>query len=209
MSRSSLYTSLLGPNDIRLICLQPGDTEGLVCDLKHASLSDSPSYEALSYTWGLDDPVLDKQFFSITLSDTKFSVAANLYSALKRLRQKEPRILWVDAICINQDDLLERAQQVRIMSKIYSSASRVLIWLGEEEPADNLAFDNLRGWNERLKSPEVASNLSAYLWRVDLTELDSPAWTGLGSVLSRRWFRRIWVIQEAAMAEKAMVICGS
>ncbi|KAH7383542.1 heterokaryon incompatibility protein-domain-containing protein [Cadophora sp. MPI-SDFR-AT-0126] len=208
MPLSVLYTSL-DPNEIRLICLQPGNTDSIVCDLKRASLLESPSYEALSYTWELDDPTPDKHLFSITLSGRTFSVAANLYSALTHLRQNEPRILWIDAICINQDDLLERAQQVRIMSKIYSSASRVLIWLGEEEPTDKLAFDNLRDWNERLKSPEVASNLSAHVWKVDLAELDTPAWTGLGSVLSRRWFRRLWVIQEAVMAEKAIVICGS
>ncbi|KAK0128770.1 hypothetical protein ONS95_000721 [Cadophora gregata] len=202
------YTSLVGPDDIRLICLHPGDTASLVCDLRIISLSDSTSYEALSYTWGLDDPILDKQSFSITLSDRKFSVAANLYFALKRLREEKPRMLWIDAICISQDDLLERAQQVRIMSKIYSSASRVLIWLGEEEPTDRLAFDNLRKWNERLKSPEIAADLSAHIWRNERAELDSPAWPAVGSVLSRRWFRRIWVIQEAAMAKAAVVICG-
>ena len=54
MPLSSLYTSLAAPNEIRLIHLQPGDTDSLVCDLEVASLKDNPSYEALSYTWGLD-----------------------------------------------------------------------------------------------------------------------------------------------------------
>ncbi|KAH7330446.1 heterokaryon incompatibility protein-domain-containing protein [Rhexocercosporidium sp. MPI-PUGE-AT-0058] len=209
MASSPLYIPLKGPNDIRLVCLQPGDTDSLVCDLIYVSLKDSPSYEALSYTWELDEPNLYDKTYSITLCQQTFSVAPNLYFALTHLQQQKPRMLWIDAISINQKDLLERAQQVRIMSNIYSSASRVVIWLGEEEPTDKLAFDHLRSWNVRLGVSEVSNNLQAAIMKLGLPELESPGWRALGSVLSRRWFRRMWIVQEAALAASATAMCGS
>ncbi|KAG4442480.1 hypothetical protein IFR05_002032 [Cadophora sp. M221] len=122
----------LDPNrrEIRLISLLPGKLfDPIAVALAPFSLDDedTPAYEALSYVWGeTSDPQ------NIELNWVTFPVTANLYMALQFLRIPSGiRILWVDAICINQDDVEERNNQVSLMGSIYSSAWRVLCWLGD------------------------------------------------------------------------------
>jgi hypothetical protein len=120
---------------IRLIALHSvpsPDNNGVdpvICDIFTASLNHSPIYEALSYTWG--DPNLRS---NISFNGSLVSVTANLAKALRDIRHIEviqaTRILWVDAICTNQDDLKERNEQVRMMGDIYRRAEQVLSWLG-------------------------------------------------------------------------------
>ena len=126
--------------DFRLLTLEPGrKNESLCASLWHASLDQPPSYEALSYVWGnamveAGDSAKVNNFKKsqvITLDGCLFPIGENLYSALIHLtNEMEPRTLWVDAICINQDDSFERGRQVRIMSQIYAKSSSVLAWLG-------------------------------------------------------------------------------
>jgi hypothetical protein len=74
-------------------------------------------------------------------------VAANLFVAFQYLRyQTKPRTLWCDAICINQEDLLERSQQVQLMDLVYRGADRVLVWLGEQNHNSDVAFDLIDKW---------------------------------------------------------------
>ena len=69
----------------------------------------------------------------IWLQGMRLSITQNLSAALHRLRlPKEPRVFWVDAICINQDDVVERNQHIGIMRHIYKSAREVMVWVGEE-----------------------------------------------------------------------------
>ncbi|KAF8859326.1 heterokaryon incompatibility, partial [Acephala macrosclerotiorum] len=85
-------------------------------------------YEALSYVWGESDPPC-----WILCNGQRKSVTPNLGAALRRLRYKEKwRLVWIDAICVNQEDLDERSQQVMLMRNIYSPARRVIVWLGED-----------------------------------------------------------------------------
>ncbi|KAH8883497.1 heterokaryon incompatibility, partial [Thozetella sp. PMI_491] len=86
-------------------------------------------YEALSYVWG--PPNFSE---SISCHGVACKVTPNLLAALRRLRYtNKDRTLWVDAICIRQSDIDERIQQVSRMGDIYSQASRVLVWLGDED----------------------------------------------------------------------------
>lgn len=137
-------------------------------------------------------------------------MAPNLFLALKHFRYlEEPRVLWIDAICINQDGVPERGKQVQIMSKIYSKARRVIVWFGEEAPTDALAFDLLHRWYRRINSQghdldplgEVLGDLVA--------EGRVPSFTALCRLLERRWFRRVWVIQEVVVATNTVATCGS
>src|SRR5438034_6605365 len=91
-------------NEIRLITLRAGDTgHTIVCSLSHFPLHDAPSYRALSYTWGNTADIR-----SILLNGQKVSVTANLEDALRAMQQvTEDSYFWIDALCINQDDLLE------------------------------------------------------------------------------------------------------
>lgn len=115
-------------HQMRLIKLKPGDwSDRIECDLEVVGLGERVEFEAVSYVWGKsfsEEPVfINGHLRNITL---------NLHSALRHFRHKtEIRHLWADAISINQKDGQERNQQVKLMRKIYTECSGVLIWLGE------------------------------------------------------------------------------
>ncbi|KAF5725230.1 het-domain-containing protein [Fusarium mundagurra] len=138
MTTSSGYRQLAPSlSQIRLLHLQPLRTKdhrssapwykcvSLECTFETVHLASSPPYEALSYTWGDE-----KASVRILLNGEEFSVRPNLANALAALRISEPRVLWVDALCINQEDIKERNHQVGMMRDIFRRAERVLVWLG-------------------------------------------------------------------------------
>ncbi|RTE80853.1 hypothetical protein BHE90_004666 [Fusarium euwallaceae] len=144
-SNTEHYNTFLSVNDqeIRLLHVEPGEFDDPIkAYFSQASLKDaeksSLNFDALSYCWG---DVTDRTdiFLAPSKDDIKvdgalqrFSVGRSAAEALRRLRKKDEALtIWIDAVCINQDDLEERAQQVTLMSSIYSLASTVHIWLGE------------------------------------------------------------------------------
>lgn len=127
--------------EIRLIALQPctSPTDAIECKIIKATLSDRPQYEALSYMWG---PEADPQV--IKIDGKKHQIRYNLWLTLKQLRLTgEERVLWIDAICINQDDVKERNHQVSFMSSLYSKAHCVIAWLGPETETSHEAISFL------------------------------------------------------------------
>lgn len=115
--------------EIRILFLLPGDVDvDISCKLVTVSLDNLPDYEALSYTWG--DPTVK---VPIRVNENVLQVTPNLNNALRHLRRRnEKRVLWVDAICINQDDLGEKSYQIPFMGEIYSRTTNCLAWLGLE-----------------------------------------------------------------------------
>ncbi|KAF1999779.1 HET-domain-containing protein [Amniculicola lignicola CBS 123094] len=217
------YSKLDSSNPhIRLVTVHAGSwKDDIRCILHTVPFNSStPSYEALSYVWG------DKNSTrSIVLNGTKFMITENLWLALRRLRDPyASRILWIDAICINQDDDDERSHQVSIMGKIYGKCTKVNLWLGEDKeikrnmfhyslpPVSDVgkrAFELLRllGSNDHLTS-------MACFDTTDPSELRSTRnwehyFEALGEVLGSPWWRRIWVVQELALPEKAEFIFAS
>lgn len=143
-SNSAHYSAPLdaGSHEIRIIVVEPGEFDDPVKGyFKTVSLADEtrvPSFAALSYCWGDQNDQVDIDLGSsqgtITapMATARFSVGRTVEAALRRLRHKDtPLEVWIDAVCINQDDRKERAEQVNLMSDIFSSASAVHIWLGE------------------------------------------------------------------------------
>ncbi|KEY74542.1 hypothetical protein S7711_07148 [Stachybotrys chartarum IBT 7711] len=124
--------------ETRIVRLQPGKwIEAIRCHLDVVSLDSKPEFEALSYTWSENKDGARKDAKSrMILNGHNFLVSSNLKLALRQLRSEtEARVLWVDAICINQSDIEERNEQVSMMRNIYSSCNHVIIWLGTvEEP---------------------------------------------------------------------------
>ncbi len=117
--------------EIRLVNLQPSHdfSADLRCDICHYFLDQHQEYEALSYEWG--NP---KETVPIFLDGTEFSITLNLEKALRHLRFADvPRVLWVDAICVNQSSIQERGEQVALIGQIYTSSSADLLWLGEDD----------------------------------------------------------------------------
>lgn len=167
-------------------------------DLDHLDQASFAFYEALSYTWG--DPSLPRA--PCKLNGHEHAVTVNLELALKKLRGRtRKRYLWVDALCINQDDVIERALQVQIMRRIYESAEQVLVWLGGD--ADNSA-DAIR-LMDRFTDADCPDD---YVERSILDNKDLAQWKAVAKLFDREWFRRVWVRQEVAVAKEIMVMCG-
>lgn len=189
-------------HEIRLLKIAPRSlSDDIECNLIHASLDDKPLYEALSYTWGTPD-------FSnlISLDGKDFLVTKNLQAALRQIRhQDEERVVWIDAICIDQTNIPERNEQVRQMRSIYQSASRVLVWLGPEAGDSNIAMDFIAEMG-RIYDPtmrlEDANNVPDFA-------ISDTAWKALSRLFRRPWYKRIWVLQEISASTNATVICGS
>jgi hypothetical protein len=161
--------------EFRLLTLHPGQKRSRICiDLRHASIEDPPMYEALSYTWGdpkgpwseIPDSWRVKYSYNIEINGQKMKIGFNLKSALRRIRDRtEFKRLWVDAICINQNNQNERSEQVKEMARIYRQAARVLCWLGEEDRFVKLAFDTLE---------ELCWAVKIQLWGYCCVKLEVP-----------------------------------
>ncbi|KAG9497278.1 hypothetical protein J7337_012073 [Fusarium musae] len=121
---------MTGDKEIRLLILEPGAREDpLECELVNAELSWRTRFEALSYAWG--DDITEHE---LKCSGHIIGVMANLHDALLDLRlPTQRRVLWVDALCINQADNDEKSKQIRLMHEIYSQAYEVLIYLGKSD----------------------------------------------------------------------------
>ena len=138
-------------------------------------------------------------------------VGGELYAALKRLRDKDnPRVMWVDALCINQGDPEERKGHVQLMGQIYAQASKVVIWLGEGIAANVQAFDALWHGGRRLLELQKQENDTGMVRAKFLgdPEMQRHHWDALGDLLRSTWFERVWVIQEIANAPKAEIQIG-
>jgi hypothetical protein len=115
-------------DSIRLVILEPSwePISSIKCRMIHAAFKEKPKYESLSYAWG-DGRATEKIF----LDGQVFLVSSSVSLALRHLRDDtKERILWIDAISINQEDVHERNRQISIMPFIYTRAQRVLVWLG-------------------------------------------------------------------------------
>lgn len=181
---------------IRLIKLEPKNGNTITANLFIASLDHAPKYEALSYTWGNS-----RELSMIHLDDTPFQVTRNLGMALEKLQGTETRIIWIDAICINQKDDHERSDQVTKMRTIYAQASAVIVWLGDHSEYSALAFSLLHEMDAKL---DEKSSLQAIL----NSKYNLDALQGLSKILSREYWWRIWVIQEVHFAPEVLVHCG-
>lgn len=124
-----------------MLALQPGsDTDTIQCLIGTTSISSNTPYEALLYCWG--DASITQ---NIEVEGYRFPVTTNLFAALNSLRLEDsPRILWIDAICIDQSNIAERETQVGLMRNIYQQAHRAVICLGPRRRKTTLAFEFLR-----------------------------------------------------------------
>jgi Heterokaryon incompatibility protein (HET) len=202
---------------IRVLELLPGSLQSPIrCYLRHVSLSDHLEYEALSYCWG--STVKPK---SIMCSTSVLKITEALSAALIRLRlYNRSRCLWVDAICINQEDDDEMSYQIGLMGKIYQSAKSVIVWLGGQAEQSELLEDLVPVLLEA-KRKKAAANDERMLREMTARDLEYygvPHWIYNGGynkyfslcrIASRPWFSRVWVIQEISLAADAVVYCGA
>ena len=164
-----------------MLRLLPSEDENapLRCQLFNYSLEESDKrthpYDALSYVWGKSD---ETRLIFIDKHD--LLVTPNLHEALLHLRYCSiERIIWIDAVCINQKDTKEKERQIRFMGKIYGQANRVVVWLGEAADNSDQALEEIR----YLAGGKVSTNSSN----------KETIQKAILALLRRPWFRRIWV----------------
>ncbi|KAJ4130318.1 hypothetical protein NW768_007301 [Fusarium equiseti] len=200
----------------RLIQLHQGTQPPMRCSLFQAYLDEEESmmpYESLSYVWGNQNTpceiMVNKKVLSITIS---------LYDALCHLRQPhEDRILWVDALCIDQSNIKERSHQVNHMGEIYRKSENVIVWLGYlsgnaadlKTAVDHFALqlpsEAFRKWpcdDQRWRDQWQRAQKS-----LGMTD-NNKLLDGLEIFMSNPWFTRVWVLQEVANAKRAVVECN-
>ncbi|KAK3321769.1 heterokaryon incompatibility protein-domain-containing protein [Apodospora peruviana] len=237
---SPVYRPLsLSKQEIRLLCIQADDNvprsghndspsrrAPVSASLETVSLNDNPEYMALSYAWGSN--TADERIF---VDGVSLSLSCNLAAALHALNNMRDRCIyiWVDYLCINQDDLEEKAWQIHLMSTIYSRASKTLIWLGLKASISSRTLDifaSLDGLTEaqfldemsqiesdhaavgnQQSGPDlIAKNLSSFrLYDEDHTQDLVSKWEHVRSILSLSWWGRRWVIQEAFFSKSPIV----
>ncbi|PVI01611.1 hypothetical protein DM02DRAFT_613548 [Periconia macrospinosa] len=189
--------------EIRLINLRPGNySEPIVCEIVRANLLDSPKYEALSYTWADEngDDALSSHIIC-AMCGSLIDITANCDAALRRLRhQTATRTIWVDSISIEQSNIQERNHHVMQMGNIYSSAQQVLVYLGEEDVDSKEIFGYLK---KAIIIRRDESFVTAFPGNQE-----APHFSTMKRLLSRRWFHRVWVLQEVGLSRKTTVLCG-
>jgi hypothetical protein len=194
---------------IRLITLLPGpQSSDIRCILQivELDLTAKPHYEALSYEWG--SPGTEKD---ISLDGIAFSVRKNLWSALYHLRQKKiSRIMWIDALCIDQSNVLERNHQVGMMGDIYRNAHMVNAWLGEATPESPRAFRKIKRaafLSEAFRMMRVP-RFCVSRWEHKQFQKAMRRRTGIEPVTHASYWSRVWIIQECVLADKLLIHLG-
>ncbi|KAI6358228.1 hypothetical protein MCOR25_007394 [Pyricularia grisea] len=203
------------------------------CSLETVSLL-APAvedYTALSYMWG----GIEGETRTIAVDGRLFQATPNLHAALRQLRNRGYRRLWIDAVCINQADREERSQQVLQMRSIYARAAKTVVWLGPESGTSNLAMHLLnvlsepgefgmgqkRCYREAVKGrylPEVRE-VAGDDEQQQQTTMGAPsngldeglyadAWLAFDELFDREYWRRMWIIQEITVSREIDIMCG-
>ena len=165
-------------------------------------------YMAISYSWG--NP---KDRVLVSCNENDLQITRSLHGALWRLREKGyTGQIWADAICINQQDSIEKTEQIRMMGDVYQKAEQVFIWLGEDEENDELGLVLMSSINALLEEdgPSITGRPTPDLSSdgPGLTQVPRECWNGLISLMQRPWFWRAWVVQEYLRACNRVFQCG-
>ena len=193
-----MYARLPNLTSIRLLKLSPGQPNSqIVTYLEVADLELCPVFECLSYTWGASVNTSD-----INVNGSPIAIRTNLHKFLLKLRKtNKTRTFWVDALCISQADLDEKAHQVAMIGRIFRQASCVLVWVGEAANGSDMLFrpsaNRLQTFWHDLTSAQQSS--ATIRRRV-------PIWNAF---LSRPYWKRTWIIQEIILAKSIVVHCGA
>lgn len=210
--------SPLEQSQFRILTLLPGDFEDPLSGLlNHQQFlpanNQIPKYEALSYVWGNQTYTDSIALFQDDYPKSKL-IGPYLATALRHLRQQDQsRELWIDALCINQDDVVERAEQVLRMGEIYREADRVVVWLGPEEDNSSVALSILDRIGASVYFDPARYEVSP-LSGSDQKFGDPPSvlscnegeWLAIKKLFARAWFTRLWVRQEIVLAKSSAVV---
>ena len=185
---------------IRLVELWEPVPNSFTLEFRSVRLDAAPEYYALSYAWGTKFREVPSLGLRIT---------DNLFSALSNLAEEKPRLWWIDALCIDQQNVKEKNEQVKLMHEIYGKAEQVCIWLGEPDTA---SLDLLRNMATRIEELFHVNAVfeRGFLEQHGLPNMKDPVWSSLMQFIDRPYFKRVWVVQELVLGRKTgtTVACG-
>ncbi|KAL2682505.1 hypothetical protein Neosp_006957 [[Neocosmospora] mangrovei] len=196
--------------------------------LVHLLPDHPPPYLALSYTWGSTH-----RHGRIFVNGASLDVTESLQVALTHLRRQDgPLILWIDALCIDQTDEVEKTEQVGQMQEIYSKATSVITWLGPATESSDMAMRWIEhygslasnigiGTKPELQllsllqtldtSPESLprSDLEGFLRSICSQLSQESVVLALSALFGRPYWSRVWVVQELAYGRSVRFVCGN
>jgi hypothetical protein len=230
-----VYDGLASATCVRLIDFD--QTNGEISFTLHTfELNSAPPFDALSYTWGdpscpyLSSTKLSVQPLTVVrCNGANLKVQPNLLAALKELPTVDISraiYIWIDAICIDQENNSERSSQVQMMGTLYEQAESVIVWLGPEDETVSDAFIVLerlgsvgrvpRSKQQLEEAREAVSHISlwdfydasCYPEKLGVEPVNDRQWLSVAALLHRPYFKRVWVIQEISQAGKIILVCG-
>lgn len=196
----------------RYLLLQPGESgDPIVCNIHATKLEDSTPFEAISYVWGTPE-----RTEPIKCDGKTLYITVNLRNSLLAVRRLDmARALWADSICINQADNEEKAQQVSIMAEIFRKSTRTLICLGSNDAGEHAeaAAGIMSAVNhmvdEVFQDKDFSWEPASFPFpHANDPLLSDPRWESFATLTGQPWFRRGWVVQEAALGPAAEIIWG-
>ena len=228
------YEPIVGSKTFRLIRLLPPLSSGLHIEILEYNLdkppANIPEYDALSYCWGENEGKRPDRrvVVDMGIERKEMFIYENLERALLSIgKEITDRPIFADQICINQEDGVERAMQVKLMESVYRQCGRVLVWLGPGSKASDSFFDftnrvcgepvvralpDLDG-QARVRVHDAVTDQAGdagpfvrELSRI-VEATDFPV-SAYADVLRREWFGRLWIIQEAALPPQGLFVCG-
>lgn len=210
-----IYTPLAdSARCIRLLTLYPaGDNDDVDAPLQArlwpVARTDAPRFDPVSYTWGQEEAtsciwVEDMGSDDLARATLKcIPIRPNLEKLLKRLRPGTDGVpLWVDALCINQEDHREKGYQVGHMDEVYRGR-QVLIWLGDRSETSDVALDFIEEWRPFCEGREYGEG-DAFMRDKDVAR----KWSAVWDLIGRPWFTRRWIVQECVLSEHKHVYVG-
>ncbi|KAI1869242.1 uncharacterized protein JN550_005872 [Neoarthrinium moseri] len=201
--------------------------ETIVCSLLTTPIESPQPFKALSYHWGTDDKTC-----SLEVSGSCVRITPSLDTALRYVAtQQETLYLWVDQICINQEDSAEKSDQVLLMTDIYSKAEQVLVWLGETADRSDELMDLWRDIGQQAQSIGLEDyftkeKVSRMLEIMNSRSVDDPLTEPYHQIVDtarpqfekllqaiidfdqRPWFHRVWIVQEVSLCPNTVFVCG-
>lgn len=208
-------------SDIRILRLVPSnESDEICCCFEMRSLNDKPFYLAASYEWGDPEPQVD-----IKIDGKRFRIRLNLWLFLHYLQTNKPDLvrsdhfrIWVDAICIDQSNIIEKNAQVQIMSRIFTQADSVFAWLGWTTAFDTktlFRFVREASFHGQLSIPKSADEIDQWFERFVYNDTDTAhfchvplleVWNGVVQLSSLSYWSRRWIVQEVLFAREVTVL---
>ncbi|KAM0418964.1 hypothetical protein ACHAPT_012122 [Fusarium lateritium] len=214
-------------SQIRLVTVTQAARDGsLEASIEHVELDpeDPIKYTALSYCWGNPGSRV-----KVPCDGEVLNITTSLYEALAEVIKFSPnKALWIDQVCINQEDMEEKSEQVSKMNMVYDKAETVLAWLGPaiaSTPAaidfvkkvgdiamptatDMFRWDSYGDEHENTKLERVEKYTQEQSLELGIPFDDLTTWDAFSEFFDRPWFQRMWTVQEIIQARKAIVVCG-